>query len=144
MWHGHRRSVAVMCMLYKIRCNPMHHLYGAIPLPYVPVVARGALAAHWYTYAPRFRTSQYRKYFFSSQCHCGTIMLALYSMVLDWWVSRAGPMLFLLAYAARSIFVFYCFSLSLLAVHRLVLWGWGLWTDRVYITLSQPCTADLF
>ena len=35
-------------------------------------------------------------------------------------------------------------SLSLLSVYRLVLWGLGLRTDRVYITLSQPCTADLF
>ena len=30
-----RRSVAVLCMLYKIRCNPMHPLYGALPGPYV-------------------------------------------------------------------------------------------------------------
>ena len=43
----HRRSVAVQCMLYKIRCNPMHSLYGALPLPYVPVrVTRVALVAH--------------------------------------------------------------------------------------------------
>ena len=40
--------------------------------------------------------------------------------------------------------VFYSFSLSLLSVYRLVLLGWGLRTDRVYITLSRPCTADLF
>ena len=26
---SHRRSVAVLCMLYKIRCNPMHPLCGA-------------------------------------------------------------------------------------------------------------------
>ena len=39
---------------------------------------------------------------------------------------------------------FYSFSLSLLYVYRLVLWGWGLRTDRVCITLSQPCSADLF
>ena len=40
----------------------------------------------------------------------------------------------------------YSLSISLLSVYRLrlVLWGWGLWTDRVYITLSQPCAADLF
>ena len=29
--------------------------------------------------------------------------------------------------------VFHYFSLSLLSVYRLVLWGWGLQTDRVYI-----------
>ena len=40
---------------------PMHPLYGALPLPYVPVrVTRGALVAHRYTYAPpHCRTSQY-------------------------------------------------------------------------------------
>ena len=32
---AHRRSVAVLCMLYKIKCNPMYPLYGALPVPYV-------------------------------------------------------------------------------------------------------------
>ena len=27
---AHRRSVAVLCMLYKIRCNQMHPLNGAL------------------------------------------------------------------------------------------------------------------
>ena len=49
---AHRRSVAVLCMLYKIRCNPIHPLNDALPGPFVPV----------YTYAPpRCRTSQYRR-----------------------------------------------------------------------------------
>ena len=44
---AHRLSVAVLCMLYKIRCNPMHLLNGALPGPYVPVrVTRRALVAH--------------------------------------------------------------------------------------------------
>ena len=62
---SHRRSVAVLCMLYKNRCNTMHPLCFALPVPYVPVrVTRGALIAHWYTYAPlRCRTSQYRMTF---------------------------------------------------------------------------------
>ena len=34
---GHLRSVAVLCMQYKIRCYPSHSLYGAPPVPYVPV-----------------------------------------------------------------------------------------------------------
>ena len=55
---AHRRSVSVLCMLYKIRCNPVHPLNGALPGPYVPVwVTRGALFAYRYTYAPpRYRT----------------------------------------------------------------------------------------
>ena len=32
---AHRRSEAVFWMLDSIRCNPMHPLYGAQPLPYV-------------------------------------------------------------------------------------------------------------
>ena len=50
---AHRHSVAVLCMLYKIRCNPMHPLCGALPVPYVPVrVTRSAGIAHRFTYAP--------------------------------------------------------------------------------------------
>ena len=57
---SHRRSVAVLCMLYKIRCNPVHPLNGALPGPYIiALVIRGALVEHRYTYAqPRSRTLQ--------------------------------------------------------------------------------------
>ena len=41
---------------------------------------------------------------------------------------------------------FYYFSLSLLSVYRLVLWGWGLWTDRVYtyhsLSLALPASFN--
>ena len=62
---SHRRSVAVLCMLYKIMCNPVHPLNGALPGPYVPTqVTRSALVAHRYTYAPpRYRTLQYSRTF---------------------------------------------------------------------------------
>ena len=62
---AHRRSVAILRMLYKISCNPVHPLYGALPVPYVPVrVTRGVVITHRYTYAnPRCRTSQYRRTF---------------------------------------------------------------------------------
>ena len=55
---AHRRSVAVLCMLYKIRCNSVQPLNDALPGPYVPVrVTRSALVAHRYTYSPlRCRT----------------------------------------------------------------------------------------
>ena len=57
--------------------------------------------------------------------------------------SRANVIL--LAYAARSLFVFYtCFHFTSSSFYRLVFWGWGLWTDRVLIVLSQPCIADVF
>ena len=46
MYIAHSRFVAVLCMLYKIRCNPMHPLNDSLPGPYVPVrVTRGALVA---------------------------------------------------------------------------------------------------
>ena len=62
---SHRRSVAVLCMLYKIGCNSVHPLNGALPGPYVPArVTRGALVEHRYTYAPpRCSTLQYSRTF---------------------------------------------------------------------------------
>ena len=62
---SHRRSVTVLCMLYKIRCNPVHPLNGALPGLYVTVrVTRGALVAHQYTNAPsRCSTLQYSRTF---------------------------------------------------------------------------------
>ena len=107
---AHRRSVAVLCMLYKIRCNPTHPLYGALPVPCVPVlVTRCAVIAHRFTYAPpRCRSSQYRRTLFPCQYLRGTILVTPCSMVWDWRVSRAGPMPFI-GLAARSLFVSYCF-----------------------------------
>ena len=44
---AHRRSVSELCMLFKIKSNPMHPLSGALPSPYVlACVTRGALVAH--------------------------------------------------------------------------------------------------
>ena len=62
---AHRRSVAELSMLFKIKSNPMHPLRGELPLPYVPArVTRGALVAHRHSFAPpRCRTSQYRRSF---------------------------------------------------------------------------------
>ena len=56
---AHHRSVAVLCMLCKIKCNLMHPLNDVLPGPFVPVrVNRGALVTHRYMYVPtRSRTS---------------------------------------------------------------------------------------
>ena len=46
---AHRRSVAVLSMLYAIRYNPMQHFNGALPGLYVPVrITRCALVVHRY------------------------------------------------------------------------------------------------
>ena len=145
---SHRRSVAVLCMLYNIRCNPVHPLNGALPGPYVPVwVTRGALVAHRYTYAPpRCRTSQYSRTFipFSVSLWNDLANSVFDGVGLADFKRRAGQCFFICLSCSIPTIVFYSFSLSLLSVYRLVLWGWGPRTDRVYITLSQPCTADLF
>ena len=93
---SHRRSVAVLCMLNKIRCNPKHPLCGTLPVPYVPVrVTRGALTAHWYTFAPSAAEPRITAgLLFTSQCLSGMIWLTPYLTAWDWRVSRAGPMPF--------------------------------------------------
>ena len=142
---SHRRSVAVLCMLYMIRCNPMHPLCDALPVPYLPVrVTRGALIAlcilmRLSAAEPRSTTGL----LFPSQYLSGTIWLTPYSMPWDWRVSRAGPMPFCWP-SCSLLFCLQLFSLSFLFLYRLVVWGWGLRTDRVPISLSRPCTANLF
>ena len=145
---SHHRSVAVLCMLYKIRCNPKHPLCGALPVPYVPVrVTRGALIAHWYTFAPpRLPAAEpcsTAGLLFPFQSLSGMIWLTPYLMVWDWRVSRAGPMPFCWP-SCSLLFRLQLFSLSLLFLYRLRLVVWGLWTDRVSISLSRPWIAKLF
>ena len=117
----------------------MHPLNGALPGPYVPVrVTRGALVTHRYIYAPpRCRTSQYSMTF-------NSLSLSLWNDLanpvfddegLAGFKSRANAFLLTHACSIPTI-VFYSFSLSLLSVYRLGLWGLGLRTDRVYITLN--------
>ena len=93
---AHRRSVAVLCMLYKIRCNPMHPVNGDLPGPYMLVlVTRGSLVAHRYAYTPpRCKTSQYRRTFILFAVNVWNDLVTPYSIVWNWRVSRAESMLF--------------------------------------------------
>ena len=106
---SHHRSVAVLCILYKIMYNPMHPLNDALPGPDVPVrVTRGALVAHRYTYAPpRCRASQYRRTFIPLSV---SLWNDLDGPVFD--DVGAGPLLF---YWPKLLYPYYCllfFSLS--------------------------------
>ena len=136
----HRRSVAVLCMLYRIKCNPMHPLNDALPEPYALVrITRGDQVTHRYTYAPpHSETRSSAGILFSSQCPSGMILHTPCSMVWNWRVSREGPMLFYGLSCSIPTIVFYYIFLSLLPVYRLVLWGWGLLTDRVYMIYHCP------
>ena len=102
---AHHRFVAVLCMLYKIRYNPMNPLNGDLPRPYVAVrITRGALVAHRYTYAPpRCRTSQYHRTFVLLSVSLWNDLsdIVFYGMGLANFKSRANA--FLLAYAALSL-----------------------------------------
>ena len=75
--------------------KPMHPLYGALPVPYMPVrVTRGAVIAHQYTYAPpRCRTSLYSRTFIPLSSLPNDLSDPCL-MVWDWGVSRGGPMPF--------------------------------------------------
>ena len=78
---AHRRSVSVLCMLYKIRCNSMH-LYMEL---YLNRMCWCLLQAVLWSHIG------------SPMRHpCGSILVTLYAMVWDWWVSRAVPIPFYL------------------------------------------------
>ena len=86
-------------------------------------VTRGGRVAQRYTYAPlRCRTCSTAGLLFPSECPSEMIFLTVFDGVgVAGFKSRAN--VFLLAYAALSLLVFYYFSLSLLSVYRLVLWA---------------------
>ena len=98
---AHSRSVAVLCMLYKIRCNPMQPLNNALYLDRmcqcglhaVPWLHIGVLV-HRIAAEPGSTAGL----LFHSKCPFGTIVLTPYSMVCYWRVSRAWPMPFQLLY----------------------------------------------
>ena len=60
---------------------------------------------------------------FPSQYLSRMIWLTPYLIVWDWRVSRAGPMPFCWP-SCSLLFCFQLFSLSLLFLYRLVVWGW--------------------
>ena len=92
---------------------------------------------------PAAEPSSTARLLFPSLYLSGTIWLTPYSMVWDWRLSRAGPMHF--CWPSCSLFFnLQLFSLSLLFLYRLVVWGWGLRTDRVSISLSRPCIVNIF
>ena len=137
-------TLGVVSMPYKIRCNPVHPLNGALPGLCVPVRDR-ALVAHRYTYAPLMLQN-----LAVQQDFCSLLGVSLERSCyqhIRWCriggFQEHGQCLFIALSFSIPTIVFYSLSLSLLSVYRLVLWGWGLRTDRVCITLSQPCTADL-
>ena len=82
-----------MCAIFRIRCNPMHPLYGAMP-SFVPVlVTRCASIAHRYTYPHlRCRTSQYLLILFPTQYLWRTILVTCPRWCETNVVLRAGPM----------------------------------------------------
>ena len=79
---SHRRSVAVLCMLYKIRCNPVHPLIGALPVPVW--VTRGGLS-HIGTLMHRLAAEPCSTVglLLPSRGPSGTILLTSFSMVWD-------------------------------------------------------------
>ena len=109
----HRRSVALQCILNKIRSNPMHNINWSLPGPYVPVrVTRGSPVAHRYTYAsPRCRTSQYRRTFI----HPLSVPVERSNWPCIRWCGLAGfkskaNLLFALQDIFYTIFPFFFFS----------------------------------
>ena len=97
---SHRRSVALLCMLYKIRCNPLHpSVCGDVAL-YLCLMRQSGLHAVLLSHIgilmslPAAEPRSTAGLLFPSQYLSGTLWLTPYSMVWDWRVSRPGPMPF--------------------------------------------------
>ena len=107
---SHRRSVAVLCILYKIRCNSVHPLKLSLDR----MCQRGlhaVLCLHIGTlmHSLAAEPCSTAELLFPFRCSSGTILLAPFSMVWDWRVSRAGPMLL---YWSKLLYPYYSLLLS--------------------------------
>ena len=145
---SHRRSVAVLCMLYK-NAPGVTRCILLMVLSLDRMCQRGLHAALW-LHIGTLRTSSLQNLEVQQDFYSlfGVPLERSCKLRFRWCgtggFQEQGQCFFIgLSYSIPTI-VFYSLSLSLLSVYRLVLWGWGLRTDRVYITLSQPCTACLF
>ena len=98
---SHRRCLGVLCMLYKIRCNPVHPLNGALPGPYVPAWVTRGVSVHLCTAS--CRTLQFSRTFipFSVSLWNDLANPVFDGVWLAGFKSRAKASL--LAYAALSL-----------------------------------------
>ena len=110
---SHRRSVAVLCMLYKIRCNPVHPLNGALPGPYVTVCASGRTSVHLCTASLQNLAVQQDFYFL-----LGVLLerscLPRYRWCRTGEFQEQGQYFFIALNCSIPTIVFYSFSFSLL------------------------------
>ena len=143
---AHRRSVAAISMLYRIRCNSEHHLYGDLPVPYVPVlVTLCASVAHHNIYAPpHCRTSQYRRTFIEFSVSLWKDLGDSVFEGVGLAVFRAGPMPLFWLICALSFFVFYCF---LFLFFTIIAWYCGAWvfglTECLWLSPALQCQQFL-
>ena len=90
----HRRSVAVLWMLYKIRCNSMHPLY--LYLSRMGRCVFAILSSHigtlMHLLAAESESRSTERFLFPCQYLYLTILVTPYLMVCDWRVLRAGRM----------------------------------------------------
>ena len=108
---AHCRSLAVLCILYIMRRNPMHPLYGALP---ILVCAREGYTGCFgltlvYLYASSLQNLAVAQDFYSpfSILWNDLVDPVFDGVILAGFKSRANVSL--LAQAAHSLFVFYCF-----------------------------------
>ena len=81
---AHRRSAAVLCMLNKIRCNPMHPLNGALSGPYVPVRCSDCTPVY-------LRAAQLQNLSSAQAFYCGlSVLLVLSSRPRFGWCGTGG------------------------------------------------------
>ena len=112
-------------MLYKIRCNPVHPFIVLYLDHMCQCGLHAVLWSHIGTLMHRLAAEprSTARLLFTSRCPSGTIFLTQYSMVRDWRVSRAGPMLFYRPKLLYPYNILLLFSISFLSVYRLVLWA---------------------
>ena len=129
-----------------IRGNPMHTLYGALPVPYyqcglhVVLWSHIGILMHLIAAEPRSTSRTFIPISVSlwndlADQVCDVVRLA--------GIKSKANVFFMCIGCSQHICLF-LLSHSILSFYEFLLWGWGLRVDKVLIALSRPCIADLF
>ena len=129
-----RRSVAELCMLFKIKSNPMHPLSGALPLPLLVVL--------WLLIGTRSRllvvgVLSIAEALCPYLCLFRTILVTLCLMVWDWRVLRAEPMLS----CWHDLLSLFCLLLFYLFLPSMG-WWCGVWVFGLIVFSLSPGLAQ--
>ena len=140
---AHRRSVAMLCMQFKIKSNPIHPLISSLFF-FCRMCRRVLHVVLWLIICTRLRLLAVElisktEPFCHSQCFFGTIFTSMCLTMCDLGVLRTE---LVISCWLNLLFLFVSYYFLFFFLKWVGCVGLGSWDRECVLTLSQPCTGD--